>query len=108
MSGTEGLTAVFAALGDDTRWSILVRLGGGPASASALAAELPISRQAIAKHLDVLRRAGLVESEQRGREHVYVALGARLDQTARELERVASGWEGHLGAIKALAEADDD
>ena len=60
------LTPVFAALGDDTRWAILARLGEAPASASALARELPISRQAIVKHLEVLDGAGLVD-QRRGR-----------------------------------------
>ena len=50
-------TAMFAALADDTRWAILTRLGEAPASASALARELPVSRQAIVKHLEVLRGA---------------------------------------------------
>jgi DNA-binding transcriptional ArsR family regulator len=98
------LTPVFAALGDDTRWSILSRLGEGPASASALAREFPISRQAIVKHLEVLRAAGLVESEQRGRELVHRALGGRLSDVARQLERIGSAWESRLASIKRLAE----
>ena len=104
---TGALTAVFAALGDDTRWAILVRVGESPASASALAAQLPISRQAIAKHLDVLRGAGLVTTERHGREVRFVAIGDRLSQTARELDRVADVWDSRLADIKALAEADD-
>jgi predicted transcriptional regulator len=48
------MVPVFAALGDETRWSVLVALGEGDASASALAGRLPVSRQAIAKHLAVL------------------------------------------------------
>ena len=101
---TQTLTPVFAALGDETRWAILARLGEGPASASALAREFPISRQAIVKHLDVLRAAGLVEAEQRGRELVHRALGGRLSDVARELERIGSAWESRLAAIKRLAE----
>jgi DNA-binding transcriptional ArsR family regulator len=101
---TQTLTPVFAALGDDTRWAILARLGEGPASASALAREFPISRQAIVKHLDVLRAAGLVEAEQRGRELVHRALGGRLSDVARQLERIGSAWESRLAAIKRLAE----
>jgi len=103
---TQTLTPVFAALGDDTRWAILARLGEGPASASALAREFPISRQAIVKHLEVLRAAGLVEAEQRGRELVHRALGGRLSDVARELERIGSAWESRLAAIKRLAEQD--
>jgi DNA-binding transcriptional ArsR family regulator len=101
---TQTLTPVFAALGDDTRWAILARLGEGPASASALAREFPISRQAIVKHLEVLRAAGLVETEQRGRELVHRALGGRLSDVARQLERIGSAWESRLAAIKRLAE----
>jgi DNA-binding transcriptional ArsR family regulator len=98
------LTGVFAALADETRWAIVVRLGEGPASASALARELPISRQAIVKHLEVLRGAGLVETEQRGRELVYRALGGRLSDLARDLDRIAGQWQRRLRQIKYLAE----
>ena len=104
MTATEALTPVFAALGDDTRWAILARLGEAPASASALARELPISRQAIVKHLEVLDGAGLVESERRGRELVYQALGGRLSDVARELERIGRAWDHRLARIKRLAE----
>jgi DNA-binding transcriptional ArsR family regulator len=105
VSGATGeLTPVFAALGDDTRWAILVRLGEAPASASALARELPISRQAIVKHLDVLTAAGLVESERRGRELVHRALGGRVSDVARQLERIGQDWDRRLARIKRLAE----
>lgn len=100
------LTPVFAALGDDTRWAILARLGEAPASASALARELPVSRQAIVKHLEVLRAAGLVESETRGREVVHRALGVRLNDIARRLEAIGTTWDARLADIKRLAEGD--
>ncbi len=96
----------FAALGDETRWSILVRLGRAPASASALAEELPVSRQAIVKHLDVLRGVGLVESERRGREVVHRPVGSRLSALGRDLQRVAAVWDRRLEAIRKLAEED--
>jgi DNA-binding transcriptional ArsR family regulator len=105
VSATRELTPVFAALGDDTRWAVLSRLGEAPASASALARELPVSRQAIVKHLEVLAAAGLVEAERRGRELVYRALGGRLSDVARELERVGRAWEQRLDRVKRLAEA---
>ncbi|MFF2653517.1 ArsR/SmtB family transcription factor [Streptomyces sp. NPDC058045] len=98
------LPTVCAALGDATRWEILTRLGEGPKSASALARELPVSRQAIVKHLEVLREVGLIESEQRGREIVHLALGTRLGQLARELDRIGHSWETRLRTIKQLAE----
>ncbi|MFL1429599.1 MULTISPECIES: ArsR/SmtB family transcription factor [unclassified Nocardiopsis] len=103
-----GATAtVFAALGDETRWAVLVRLGREPASASALAAELPVTRQAIGKHLEVLRAVGLVESHRRGREVVYLAIGSRLDELGRDLQRVAESWDRRLAAIKEIAERGD-
>lgn len=99
--------AVFAALADDTRWAVLARLGRAPASASALARELPVSRQAIAKHLAVLQQAGLVSAERTGREMRFVALGARLSELARQLDRIAAGWDRRLARIKDLAEQPD-
>lgn len=97
-------TMVFAALADDTRWRILTRLGEAPASASALARELPVSRQAIVKHLEVLRGAGLVEAETVGREVVHRALGGTLSSLARDLDRIAAVWDRRLGELKRLAE----
>lgn len=97
-------TAVFAALADDTRWRILTRLGESPASASALARELPVSRQAIVKHLEVLRAVGLVEAEHQGRELVHRAIGGRLNDLARDLDRIAAAWERRLATIKRLSE----
>ena len=96
--------SVFAALGDETRWSILAALGEGDASASALAGRLPVTRQAIAKHLAVLQVVGLVESVRVGREVRYRVLGARLSATARDLERVGTEWEQRLAEIKRIAE----
>jgi DNA-binding transcriptional ArsR family regulator len=97
---------VFAALADETRWEILTRLGEAPASASALARDLPISRQAIVKHLEVLRGVGLVEAEAVGREQVHRAIGGRLSGLARDLDRLAAAWDGRLADIKRLAEED--
>lgn len=105
---TSVLAPVFAALADDTRWRILARIGQAPASASALAEEFPISRQAIVKHLEVLRTAGLVEVERHGRELRYQPIGARLTALARDLDRLASTWDRRLAHIKSLAESEND
>jgi DNA-binding transcriptional ArsR family regulator len=101
------LPTMCGALSDPTRWEILTRLGQGEMSASALARVLPVSRQAIGKHLEVLRDVGLVESEQRGREVVYLVVGARLSSLARELDRIGRSWENRLLRIKQLAEQPD-
>ncbi len=101
---TATLVLVFAALGDDTRWSILAALGEGEASASALAERLPVSRQAIAKHLAVLRDAGLVEPVRVGRELRYRVLGAQLSATAQQLDAIGAEWDRRLAVIKQIAE----
>ena len=103
---TATLAPVFAALADDTRWAILARLGQAPASASALAREFPISRQASVKHIEVLKASALIETEQRGRELVHRAVGGRLNDVARELERIAESWDQRRAQIKRLAEAE--
>lgn len=97
---------VFAALADDSRWQVLVALGRRPASASSLADELPISRQAIAKHLKVLTDVGLVVATRVGREVKYEAVGARLSEVARRLDSIAAGWERRLARIKDVVERD--
>jgi DNA-binding transcriptional ArsR family regulator len=101
---TSILVPVFAALGDETRWSILVALGEEDASASALAGRLPVTRQAIAKHLAVLQEVGLVESVRVGRELRYRVLGSQLSETAKRLDRIAAQWDRRLAAIKRIAE----
>ncbi|WP_439031145.1 ArsR/SmtB family transcription factor [Gordonia terrae] len=95
---------IFAALSDESRWQILTKLGSEPASASRLAAELPISRQAIAKHLGVLTAAGLVTSSRAGREIRYEAVGAELSRVARQLDTIGRGWDRRLANIKSRAE----
>lgn len=99
------LVVVFSALADETRWSILVALGEGDASASALAGRLPVTRQAIAKHLAVLQSAGLVEPVRIGREVRFRALGSALNEIARRLDVIGTEWDRRLAAIKRIAEA---
>jgi len=96
---------VFVALADPTRRQLLdVLAARGEASATALAANLPVSRQAVVKHLGVLDRAGLVHGARRGREVRYTVRPERLDATARWLARLAAEWDARLAAIKRLAE----
>lgn len=99
------LIPVFAALGDETRWSILEALGEGDASASALAERLPVTRQAIAKHLAVLQTVGLVEPLRVGREVRFRVVGAQLNETARRLDAIGTEWDRRLAAIKRVAES---
>lgn len=97
--------AVFAALADPTRWQLLTTLAReGQGSATTLAAQLPVSRPAVIKHLNVLDRAGLVTHRRAGREVLYRVEPARLDATARQIAALAAAWDRRLDALKALAE----
>jgi DNA-binding transcriptional ArsR family regulator len=98
------LVPVFAALGDETRWGILAALSEADASASALAGLLPVSRQAISKHLAVLQDVGLVEAVRVGRELRYRVLGTQLSATARRLDAIGTEWDNRLAMIKQIAE----
>lgn len=97
---------VFAALGDANRQTLLSLLAQrGRASASALTPAMSVSRQAINKHLNVLARAGLVESARSGREVLYSVRRDELDRSATWLREVAEQWDRRLAMIKAIAEA---
>jgi DNA-binding transcriptional ArsR family regulator len=99
---------VLAALADPTRRRLLDALAArGEATATTLAATLPVSRQAVVKHLAVLDRAGLVRGARRGREVRYAVRPERLDATASWLAGLAAEWDARLAAIKHLAEAED-
>jgi DNA-binding transcriptional ArsR family regulator len=96
---------LFAALADPTRRQVLDLLAArGEGSASALAADMPVSRPAVIKHLAVLDRAGLVESRRRGREVVYSVRPQPLESAARWMAGVAADWDARLAALKRLAE----
>lgn len=102
---TAGVDAVLGALADPTRRALLDALSArGQASASALAGDLPVSRQAIVKHLAVLEEAGLVTSQRAGREVRYTLRSQALDATARWMAGLAADWDRRLAAIKRLAE----
>jgi DNA-binding transcriptional ArsR family regulator len=93
---------VFAALADPSRRSILAALAaGGPATATDLAARLPITRQAIAKHLALLTDAGLVTAEPGERRRVRYRLRSAPMKVAQQfLAALARDWDGPLNALK--------
>ena len=92
---------VFVALADPTRRSILAALAsGGPATATDLADQLPITRQAIAKHLALLTDTGLVTAEPGERRRVRYRLRSAPMQVAQQfLAALARDWDGPLGAL---------
>ena len=92
---------VFVALADPTRRALLAALAaGGPATATDLAARLPISRQAIAKHLALLADAGLVTAEPGERRRVRFRLRSAPMRVAQQfLAALARDWDGPLDAL---------
>lgn len=99
------MSDVFDALGDPTRRHIVESLSQGEASATQLAADLPVTRQAVAKHLSALREAGLVESRREGRETLYRVNAAPLDAAAAWIVRVGGEWDARLERLRALVES---
>lgn len=98
---------VFAALADATRRSILDAVAEqGPVTATALADQLPISRQAVAKHLAQLRAAGLVRDERVGRETRFVTRPEPLAEVATWAERTGQLWEHRLERLRTTATGD--
>jgi DNA-binding transcriptional ArsR family regulator len=97
--------SVFAALGDETRLSLVGKLSNGtPQSISRLAEGSKLTRQAITKHLRVLEGAGVVRSVRAGRESLYEFKPEPLSELQSYLERVSDQWEQALGRLKAFVE----
>lgn len=102
----EEVRSVLVALADPTRHRLLDLLAAqGAATATTLAGWLPVSRQAIVKHLTVLDAAGLVVGSRVGREVRYSLRPAGLDATTRWMSALAADWDRRLAAIKRAAEA---
>ena len=94
------------AVADASRRRVLdLLLARGELTPTALAAELPFSRQAVAKHLAVLDRAGLVEGTRQGREVRYAVRPEHLDVAVRAMAKVAARWDARLEMIKRAAES---
>jgi DNA-binding transcriptional ArsR family regulator len=93
--------AVFVALADPTRRHLVAALAAnGGATATGLAAELPISRQAVAKHLATLGRAGLVSRSRRGRESLFELDPRPLADAAQWLTTVGAEWDTRLADLQ--------
>jgi DNA-binding transcriptional ArsR family regulator len=92
--------AVFAALADQTRRAVLRAVAAGEAStATEIAAQLPISRQAVAKHLAQLERAQLVDAHRAGRETRFEATPAPLTDAIAWMTEVGAQWDARLAAL---------
>jgi DNA-binding transcriptional ArsR family regulator len=99
-----GIDEVFTALSDPTRREVLRSLSERPdLTASRLAGELPITRQAVAKHLAALQRAGLVEPRREGRETRYILTPAPLTDAMEWMTAVGATWDRRLARLAERA-----
>jgi DNA-binding transcriptional ArsR family regulator len=97
--------AVFAALGDETRLRIVGRLcREGPMSITKLTDGFSISRQAVTKHLRVMKTAGLVRRRRNGRESVWNLEEQRLADARRHLQTIAIQWDETIERLRAYVE----
>jgi DNA-binding transcriptional ArsR family regulator len=103
--GAVDTEALIAAVTEPTRRQMLdLLLDRGESTATALADSLPITRQAVSKHLTILDRVGLVEGEKSGREMRYRLNIERLDRATKSLGELATTWDQRLLRIKRIAE----
>ena len=104
-SGAIDTDVLVAAVTEPTRRQMLeLLLAHGDSTATVLADSLPISRQAVSKHLAVLSRVGLVAGERSGREMRYRLNVERLDRATQSLGELAAAWDRRLVRIKKIAE----
>lgn len=96
---------VFAALSDPTRREVIRRLSeGGPATLGRLAEELPVTRQAVAKHLAQLEDAGLVDAMTAGRRRTYRLTPGAFTDAMEWMTDVGAEWDERLRALKRAVE----
>ena len=97
---------LWSAIGDPTRRRILdLMIAAGPSTATALSDQLPVTRQAVAKHLGVLDHAGLVHGTTTGREKRFQIDEPQFARAVAQLTAVSQAWDGRLARIKRLAES---
>jgi len=97
--------SIFAALGDETRMLLISRLcNDGPMSITQLTHGTEVTRQAITKHLEVMRKAGLVRNARRGRERIWQLEQRRLKQARHCLELISKQWDEALERLQKFVE----
>jgi ArsR family transcriptional regulator, cadmium/lead-responsive transcriptional repressor len=97
---------LWSAIGDPTRRRMLdLLLATGVGTATSLSEQLPVTRQAVAKHLGVLDQVGLVRATPAGRERRYRVDEAQLGRAVAQLNAVTNTWDARLRRIKRIAEA---
>ncbi len=103
--GVRRSAPVFAALGDETRLTLVARLGAGERlSTTNLTEGTALTRQAVTKHLTVLQGAGLVRSSRAGRETHWELDPKRLVEARKALDSIARHWDAALDRLRNLVE----
>ena len=96
---------LFAALGDETRLRLVLRLcDGGPMSITGLTAGAKVTRQAVTKHLRVMEDAGLVRGKRHGRERLWQLEQRRLKDARHYLDTISAQWDQALGRLRDFVE----
>jgi DNA-binding transcriptional ArsR family regulator len=96
---------LFAALGDETRLRLVMRLSSnGPESTARLSATSAVTRQAVTKHLMVLSKAGLVQDGRRGRGLIWTIKHTRLADAREYIDKISLLWDDALGRLKNFVE----
>ena len=97
---------LWSAIGDPTRRRMLdLLLADGEGTATTLSERLPVTRQAVAKHLAVLERVDLVHAHATGRERRFRVDDDQLSRAVAQLSSVGAAWDARLQRIKRIAEA---
>ena len=105
MSNQDEDDDLWEAMADPTRRKLLdLLVARGQATTTTLTADMPVSRQAISKHLALLQRVGLIDAHREGREVRYQVRAQRLAEATGALSEVADRWDRRLRMIKQLAE----
>jgi DNA-binding transcriptional ArsR family regulator len=105
MAAARASAPLFAALGDETRLRLVLRLcDGGPMSITSLTSGSKVTRQAITKHLRLMEDAGLVRSKRHGRERLWQLEQRRLKDAQRYLGMISAQWEQALGRLREFVE----
>jgi DNA-binding transcriptional ArsR family regulator len=98
---------IFAALADSTRRNLLMNLAeNSPKTATQLAADYPITRQGILKHLHILEEAGLVAIHQKGREKRYTLTAEPLNDIEEWIKEISAKWDQRLQRLKIMLESE--
>jgi DNA-binding transcriptional ArsR family regulator len=104
-SSVTSAAPVFAALGDETRLTVVARLSAsGPQSIVRLTDGTDVSRQAITKHLHALARAGLVRSRRDGRERLWELRPQRITDARTYLAEISARWDAAIDRLRRLVE----